>query len=201
MPITHREQCQSWIKGCILQIWSWLSVGRLRCRGVVVGADAWILGYPDVKLAPGSSIEIGAGASIFSAAMANPLRPSRKTALAALKANARLKIGAGAGVSASVLSCSESIEIGEGSLIGAECLIFDSNFHEIPLNSGKPVESAPVKIGSRVFIGARSIILPGVEIGDGAVIGAGSVVTQNIPAGALAAGNPARIVKSFSGIS
>lgn len=53
-----------------------------------------------------------------------------------------------------------------------------------------------VHIGSRVFIGARSIILPGVTIGDDVVIGAGSIVTSDIAAGSVAAGNPAKILTS-----
>jgi acetyltransferase-like isoleucine patch superfamily enzyme len=50
-------------------------------------------------------------------------------------------------------------------------------------------------IGPNCFIGARSIILPGVRIGANCVIGAGSVVTHNVPPRCIAAGNPARIVK------
>ncbi len=53
---------------------------------------------------------------------------------------------------------------------------------------------AKVRIGNRVFIGAGSIVLPGVTIGDDVVIGAGSVVTRDIPAGHVAAGSPARPV-------
>jgi acetyltransferase-like isoleucine patch superfamily enzyme len=52
------------------------------------------------------------------------------------------------------------------------------------------------RIGQQCFIGARSIILPGVEIGDGSVVAAGSVVTKNVPAGTLVAGNPARAIRS-----
>ena len=51
---------------------------------------------------------------------------------------------------------------------------------------------APVTVGSRVFIGAGSTVLPGVTIGDDAIVGAGSVVTKSIPAGEVWAGNPAR---------
>jgi maltose O-acetyltransferase len=51
---------------------------------------------------------------------------------------------------------------------------------------------APVEIGERVFVGARSVILPGVRVGDDAIIGAGSVVRHDIPAGTVAAGNPAK---------
>ena len=51
-----------------------------------------------------------------------------------------------------------------------------------------------VKIGNRVFVGASSIVLPGVTIGDDVVIGAGSVVSRDIPNGQVAAGSPAKII-------
>ncbi len=56
---------------------------------------------------------------------------------------------------------------------------------------------APIVIGCNVFIGMNSTILPGVTIGDNVVIGAGSVVTKDIPQGAVAAGVPARVIKSM----
>ncbi|MDZ4138388.1 MAG: acyltransferase [Erythrobacter sp.] len=52
------------------------------------------------------------------------------------------------------------------------------------------------RIGANCFIGGRSLILPGVEIGDNCVVGAGSVVTKSMPARSLIAGNPARILRS-----
>ena len=51
------------------------------------------------------------------------------------------------------------------------------------------------RIGKNCFIGGRSLILPGVEIGDGCVIGAGAVVTKSVPAGCVVAGNPAQILR------
>jgi len=52
------------------------------------------------------------------------------------------------------------------------------------------------RIGKRCFIGARSIILPGVEIGDECVIGSGAVVTKSVPPRSLVVGNPAKIIRS-----
>lgn len=54
-----------------------------------------------------------------------------------------------------------------------------------------------VNIGNNVFIGAESIVLPGVNIGDNVVIGAGSVVTKDIPANSVAVGNPARVIRTY----
>ncbi|MCT8089305.1 acyltransferase [Acinetobacter sp. C_4_1] len=57
---------------------------------------------------------------------------------------------------------------------------------------------APIEIGSNVFIGVNSIIMPGVTIGSNVVIGAGSVVTKDIPDDSVAIGVPAKVVSSFA---
>jgi acetyltransferase-like isoleucine patch superfamily enzyme len=55
---------------------------------------------------------------------------------------------------------------------------------------------AHTRIGSRCFIGARSMIMPGVSVGDGSIVAAGSVVTKDVPAASIVAGNPARVIRS-----
>jgi acetyltransferase-like isoleucine patch superfamily enzyme len=55
---------------------------------------------------------------------------------------------------------------------------------------------ADTRIGERCFIGARSVLLPGIAIGDGSIVAAGSVVTRDVPPGSIVAGNPARIVRT-----
>ena len=57
--------------------------------------------------------------------------------------------------------------------------------------------AAPITIGDNVWLGGGVIVLPGVTIGDDSVIGAGSVVNKDVPAGVLAVGNPARVVREL----
>jgi maltose O-acetyltransferase len=93
---------------------------------------------------------------------------------------------------------SDKIVIGDRVRIGQEVLVLTST-HEIGDHAGRAGQftTAPVSIGSGVWLGARAIILPGVSIGDGAVVGAGAVVTSDVPADRLAAGVPARPVRDL----
>jgi maltose O-acetyltransferase len=61
----------------------------------------------------------------------------------------------------------------------------------------KLAAATPIAIGDNVWLGGGAIVLPGVTIGDNTVIGAGAVVTKDVPAGVVAAGNPARVVRSL----
>lgn len=116
--------------------------------------------------------------------------------------DAILRIGDYSGISNTVIQCMNRIEIGNHVNIGAGCIIMDSDFHSIDYRLRKDRDedalfssTAPITIEDYVFIGARSIILKGVHIGEGATIGAGSVVTNDIPAKCIAAGNPCRIIR------
>jgi maltose O-acetyltransferase len=55
--------------------------------------------------------------------------------------------------------------------------------------------AAPITIGDNVWLGGGAIVLPGVTVGDDSVIGAGAVVTKDVPAGVVAYGNPARVIR------
>jgi acetyltransferase-like isoleucine patch superfamily enzyme len=90
------------------------------------------------------------------------------------------------------LDCEASISIGEGTAIASDVIIMDTDHHSI---SGASESALPIIIGERVWIGARSIILKGVKIGDGSVIAAGSVVNKDVDAGWLYAGVPARPIR------
>src|SRR5207302_7854179 len=97
----------------------------------------------------------------------------------------------------------KSITIGEHCLLASGIRIADFDGH--PIDAGQrrrnepySAESIkPVRIGNDVWIGAGCYVMKGVRIGDRSIIGAGSVVTTDIPNDVVAAGNPARIIKSL----
>lgn len=71
-------------------------------------------------------------------------------------------------------------------------LAFESKVLTHDMTRGKYLHT---RIGKNCFIGGKSLILPGIEIGDGSIVGAGSVVTKSVPAGCVVAGNPARVIR------
>lgn len=91
------------------------------------------------------------------------------------------------------------IRIGRDCLFGAHVEVFDSDFHDLDpahRTTGTP-KMAPVEVGDNVFVGMGARILKGTTIGSDSVIGAGAVVTGSIPAGVVAAGNPARVIREL----
>jgi len=84
----------------------------------------------------------------------------------------------------------DKIELGEGSIIAQESYLCTGT-HDFT-HPNRPLLTAKITIGDRVFIGARSFIMPGMTIGNDVIIGACSVVTKDVPAHSLVAGNPAK---------
>ena len=97
-----------------------------------------------------------------------------------------------------VLDACERIEIGDCTMIGPHCYLTDHDHGTEPgvLMGDQELVSAPLIIGSNVWIGAGAIILKGVSIGDNAIVGAGAVVTRDVAPGARVAGVPARALQS-----
>lgn len=93
------------------------------------------------------------------------------------------------------IQSADAITIGGDCMIGSDTIISDCDWHHT-YNRVRPFRcSEPVQIGNNVWIGARAIILKGVSIGENSIVGAGSVVTRNIPANTVFAGNPAKQIK------
>lgn len=113
-----------------------------------------------------------------------------------------IEFGDGVQVNNNVFIKSEGpgIRIGARALLGSGVTIYDSDFHDLRPNrrrDGQP-RMAPVELGEDVFVGDGVKILKGVSIGAHSVVGAGSVVSTSIPAGVIAAGNPARVIRTLS---
>jgi len=94
------------------------------------------------------------------------------------------------------IMAAERVEIGSGTMLAANVTISDSDWHGLYDRVGPPA-ARPVTIGRNVWIGDGAFIGKGVSIGDDAIIGARSVVVRDAPAGTVAAGNPAAVVKSL----
>lgn len=94
-----------------------------------------------------------------------------------------------------ILDCAE-VRIGRNVMMGPGVHIYAAAH---PLDAHERIKgpefARPVTIGDNVWLGGRSIICPGVTIGENTTIGAGSVVTKDIPANVLAAGNPCRVIR------
>lgn len=158
-----------------------------------------ILGMPIVQRYRGSRIMLGDGLELRSWRSSNPLAPIHPVVLATRSASALIQVGRDVAMTGAALVAAERIIIGDRVLIGANATIVDTDFHPLDPAARRhdmlAGERAAVVIEDDVFIGMRSLILKGVRVGAGSVVGAGSIVTRDVPAGAIVAGNPARVVR------
>ena len=169
--------------------------------GVKVIRKGWLVSI--FLHSPNGSLVIGDGFKCNNKITSNSIGLIQPCVFNISAAGSKIVIGNNVGISGSTICARRSVIIGDNVLIGSGCIITDTDAH--PINwrlrrEGRDDLKAiePVIIGNDVFIGARSIILKGVSIGDRAVIGAGSVVCKDVPADTIVAGNPAVIVKKLT---
>ena len=155
-------------------------------RGIKIGSGAKFYGYLLFYKTPEGTIEIGNEVTFRSTPFSNLIGVNRKCIVSVHNAG-RLQIGNNCGFSGTVIGVFNSVKIGNGVKCGANTLITDSDWHSEDPRSGA---DKPVNIGNNVWIGESVKILKGVSIGDNTIIGSGSVVTKDIPANVMAAGNP-----------
>jgi len=172
--------------------------------GITIGRGVKCYGSIHIMRAPGSEIVIGNNVSIVSSsARCTAASIYAPTKLRTWSATAKIIIEDGVGLNGtSIAARSKTVRIGSGTMIAPNCVIADSDYHalwppENRLHNPAFENDADVVIGKNVWVGMQTIILKGVTIGDNAIIGSGSVVTDNIPANVLAAGVPARVIKSL----
>lgn len=153
--------------------------------------DTIQLKYPDI-----SSITIGKGSTIskFSTIIvANDPHQNLKNSCLTIGNNTYI------GEYNNIRAAGGSISIGNNCLISQHVSIVSSNHghkqNQLIYDQPWALENNFIIIKDDVWIGANSVILPGVTIGLGAIVGAGSVVTKDVPNYAIVCGNPARIIK------
>jgi len=170
-------------------------------EGFSVGRGARCWGSPLVSMEKGSSITIGANFSSTSDVRRAGIAVYSPCKLRTMP-GATIVIGDGVSLNGTSITCRSSIEIGDGSMMAANVVIVDSDFHpQWPPQRRRAVAEreydAPVTIGRNVWIGVGSLVLKGASIGDNSIIGAGSVVSGAIPANVVAAGAPARVLRNL----
>jgi acetyltransferase-like isoleucine patch superfamily enzyme len=119
-----------------------------------------------------------------------------------------LRIGDGTFVGhACAFHVAESVRVGRDCLLAGGVAVYDTDGHPLDAGrrrAGEPVPRSgvgPVTIGDGAWIGAGALILKGVTIGDRAVVAARSVVTRDVPADTLVAGNPARPIRALAPVN
>ena len=111
-------------------------------------------------------------------------------------AGATLSIGNGTYLNRNTeVVAAQAVTIGRDCKVARDVLIMDTDQHALP---GAELQVAPVVIEDRVWIGARAIILKGVQIGHDSVIGAGAIVTRSVPPYSVVVGPAARIVRTLT---
>ena len=172
----------------------------MKLNKVKFGKNLNLYGVPVIFKKKGSQLNIGENCTIKSSFLSNLVGLSQRTIIVTRTEEAKIEIGNNVGISGATIYARKKITIGDNTLIGGNVKILDNDFHPIEvearnLDIKEKIGTRKIKIGRDCFIGANSLILKGVEIGDGSVVGAGSVVTGKFPSNVIIAGNPARVIK------
>lgn len=147
----------------------------------------------------GSNLSIGDNVVINSGWRFNVTGGCERTGIAIY--GGKIKIGDNVGISNTNIVSMISITIEDDVIIGAGTRIMDSDFHSLQYinrmqSKDTHINSKPVIIKKGAFIGAYSIILKGVTVGEKSVIAAGSVVTKDVPKNEIWGGNPAKFIRN-----
>ncbi|RZJ76218.1 MAG: acyltransferase [Flavobacterium sp.] len=185
------------IKNKLVQIFSSFRVLKYRLLSTNSGVGKPSVYHPLMLAGQGT---ITFGNSVQIGAIASPGFYSGYTYIEARNPGSSIIIGNNVAINNcfSAVAFSQII-IDDNVLIGTNCSIADTDGHFLQpekRNDASP-PTAPVHIGENVFLGSNVVVLKGVNIGKNSVIGNNSVVTKSIPDNVIAAGNPARVIKSL----
>ena len=145
---------------------------------------------------------LGKNVIFNSSRRANHIGEASRTIFKLSGADASVIIGNNTGISNTTFVCRAGITVGEHVKMGGGVKLYDSDAHSLDhkIRMDRSIDvgvKKPIHVKDHAFIGAYSIILKGVTIGERSIIGAGSVVTKNVPDGEIWAGNPAKFIKKL----
>lgn len=183
-----------------------------RWKGICFGQNIQV--YNKVYLTgERGQIIIGDDFHLTSGDCINPLCRNIRGCIHTDKSSSTIVIGNHVGMSSPCIWIHDRLTIGNHVNIGGNCIIMDTDVHQMDYvarrgekvenadDANTKVQSAPVTIEDDVWIGANCIVLKGVTIGARSIIGAGSVVTKDIPADCIAAGNPCRVIRYINKVN
>ncbi|SDM55503.1 acyltransferase [Kriegella aquimaris] len=173
---------------------STIECGYLKLIGVELGNNCSFRGWTSFKKANDSIIKIDENCRFNSRTTSNRIGIRHKCMLTTFEKDAVLQIGSNSGFSGVSIGCFIKIVIGNNVKVGANVLITDSDWH---LDDPRVSGPKPVFIGDNVWLGYGVVVMKGVTIGENSIIGINSVVTKDIPANVLAAGNPCKVIKEM----
>ena len=169
---------------------------KLFTHGVELGVNTRFLGFPMISREPNSVIAFGNNCEFNSSRHSVKIGLFRPCSFATIRKGARIVFGDNVGGTGSTIVAALSVTIGNHVMIGANCTIIDTDFHNTDPSERitENIAAKPVVIEDNVFLGFNCFILKGVTIGKNAVIGANSVVISNIPPNSIAMGNPCKVI-------
>ena len=160
-------------------------------KGVEYGKNSKFRGTTRFHRSPESIIRIGNNVTFNSSSRFN-YRGLNHECILQTSSNGKITIGNYCGFSGVSIVSSIGVEIGNNVMCGANVMIGDRNDHEDKYPQYPP---AKIVIQDNVWIGMNCVVMKGVVIGENSIIGANSIVTKDIPANCIAAGNPCRVIK------
>lgn len=175
----------------------------MKMKLVKVGSGLRSSGIPRMFVHRHGTFLIGKNFTINNTIASNPIGRNFQC-IFKVDRNAFLQIGDNVGMSGTTIVCLKEVVILNNVKIGGNTCIYDTDFHSLNAEDrnkkvedlGK-VKKKRVFIGKNVFIGAHVTILKGVNIGENSIIGACSVVSKDIPANEIWAGNPAKYIRKI----
>lgn len=189
----RRDARPKWLYDAQNRFWRWWARRFLVPRFDSLGAHEKFVGARHVHVF-GRGINAGESLHVIASADA----PVRLTVWAAPQKRGTIKLGNCVLLTGGVrILAALNITIGDGCMLAHSATISDCDWHGIYDRTAIDANAKPVTLHDNVWIGDGAFVGKGVTIGENSIVGARSVVTKDIPANVIVAGNPAKIVKKL----